>query len=169
MKTSYEERALKFVPILLDLFANCKNEYDFRRKVREYNLTHKNQLVCKNGVSRVAIIRSDYVIKFDICAAGQGRKRGRYGNCESEQEVYKKACKDHMEHLLAKTTVYHMAGRTFSIMPRINGVGGYRDYEAALTYEENKWLFNNVNDLHGGNYGWYKGQPIIIDYAWDAE
>ena len=162
--TTYEERARKFALILVKLFANCYTLREFESAIREYNYTHKRKLKYANGVSRIAIIRADYVIKFDM-------KPFKYfdcaGNCASEQLVYEKACADGFEYLLAKTSVYTLHGMTFSIMPRINHVGdGDRSWYNYVTDDEYAWLADNVNDLHQGNVGYLHGKVCVIDYAW---
>lgn len=169
MKSTYEARALKFARILAVLFSGCVDLSDFEFAVECYNDTHSRKLTTSHGVSRFAIIRSDYVIKFDMAPRG-GFEDGRAGNCKSEEAVYARAVADGMAHLLAKTTVVEMEGHTISIMPKVNHVGDddryYGDY---CTQEEYDWLWENINDLHEGNLGYRNGKVCVIDYAWDAE
>lgn len=167
MKTSYEERAMKFIPTLIRLFAECRNKYDFYDAVHNYNKAHPTRMLrISSGVSRFVIIRSDYVIKFEIAPCGQLNDEG-VGTCIDELEVYRKACIEGFDHLLAKTTVHTVDGRTFSIMPRIGGVGNAdKDFRRYLTRKEYQWVNRNIGDLHINNVGYKNHRPIIIDYAW---
>lgn len=168
MKSSYEVRAMKFAQVLSRLFAHCKYLDDYKAVIAEYNRTHSRPLHFAYGVSRIAIIRSDYVIKFDHIPES-GWDDGRAGNCKSEEEVYARACTDGFEYLLAKTTVYTVNELTFSIMPRVNHVGDWERYWADYcTDEERAWLYENVYDLHEGNVGYKNGKVVVIDYAWDG-
>lgn len=169
MKSTYETRAFKFAIILARLFDGCSSLEDFELALDYYNATHSRKLHWAHGVSRIAIIRSDYVIKFNI-TPDEEWEDGRAGNCESEEAVYERACEDGFEYLLAKTTVCTIAEHTFSIMPRINHVDDWnRDWTNYCTDEERAWLENNVNDLHEGNVGYKNKKVCVIDYAWDAE
>lgn len=168
MTTTYEVRAEKFAEVLLPLFINCKTLRQFERVIHEYNATHMRKLKYAHGVSRIVIIRSDYVIKFDIKPSGSFSD-GRAGNCLSERVVYERAEREGMAHLLAKPTIKTCSGRTYSIMPRINGVGNHRrSLYRSLTRDELDWLSDNIYDLHCGNYGFRRGKAVVIDYAWDA-
>lgn len=169
MKSTYESRALKFASVLSRLFEDCVTLEDFSYMTERYNACHSRSLRTAHGVSRFAIIRADYVIKFDM-QPDKDFEDGRAGNCISEQEVYERACADGFEYLLAKTTVVELNGHTISIMPRINGVGSWgRDWTDYCTDEEREWLHENINDLHEYNVGYRRRKVCVIDYAWDAE
>ena len=169
MKSTYEARAIKFARLLAMLFAGCVDLSDFEYAVECYNDTHSRKLRTAHGVSRFTVIRSDYVIKFDMKPTGSF-SNGRAGNCHSEEAVYARAVADGMEHLLAKTTVMQIKDHTIAIMPKVNGVGDYdRCWWDHCTQEEYRWLEENVNDLHDGNLGYRRGKVCVIDYAWDAE
>lgn len=167
MKRTYEERGAKFAEVLAKRFEGCVTLDDFRREICRYNMTHARKLNWDHGVSRIAILRADYVIKFDFNPTGSFSD-GRAGNCFSEEAVYARAVADGMEHLLAKTTVLTLHGLTCSIMPRIKGVGTTICWERTVTPEEEDWLYDNLNDLHMNNYGFRNGKICVIDYAWDA-
>lgn len=165
--TNYEARALKFAYVLVSLFSDCFELTDFIEMVKQYNFTHSRKLKYAHGVSRFTIMRADYVIKFDMDPE-MGFEDGRAGNCFSEEAVYERACEEGFEYLLAKTSVYTINGKTFSIMPRINGVNDYsREWYEHCTAEEYDWLCENINDLHDGNVGYRNGKVCVIDYAWD--
>ena len=166
MKKSYEERAIKFANYLAKLFQDCVYRKDFEWVIQHYNDTHSRKLHWAYGVSRIAIIRSDYVIKFNFQPEGEWED-GTAGDCYSEEKVYQMAVKDGMEYLLAKTTIHKKYGHTFSIMPRINGVEDYnRCWYKTCTEEEKLWIATHIYDLHPGNVGYYKRKVCIIDYAW---
>ena len=168
MKSDYESRARKFAHILITLFAGCVDLNDFVFAIQEYNATHSRPLVYAHGVSRIAIIRSDYVIKFNIRPSGFW-KDGRAGSISSEARVYEQAVADGMEHLLAKVTVDKENDRIFAIMPRIRNIGNEsRNWYNYCTYEESEWLESHINDLHENNVGYRNGKVCVIDYAWEA-
>ena len=167
--STYEERGKKFATnTLARIFEGCVYLEDFIDAIEYYNNTHHSRpLKYANGVSRIAIIRGDYVVKFNFRPTGSFSD-GRAGDCESEQEVYARALRDGMAHLLAKTTVLTVNGLTFSIMPRIKGIGKNWCWWNHCTREEEKWLEDNLYDLHSYNVGYRKGKVCVIDYAWDA-
>lgn len=168
MKTDYESRARKFAHVLITLFAGCASLDDFEFAIQEYNATHSRPLVYDHGVSRIVIIRSDYVIKFNYTPSGWWED-GRAGSISSEARVYEQAVADGMEHLLAKITVEKEDDRIFAIMPRIRNVGDDdRDWSDYCTCEESEWLEDHINDLHSKNVGYRNGKVCVIDYAWEA-
>ena len=168
MKTDYESRARKFAHVLIALFAGCESLDDFEFAIQEYNATHSRPLVYAHGVSRIAIIRSDYVIKFDFCPSGWWED-GHAGSISSEAHVYEQAVADGMEHLLAKITVDTEDDRTFAIMPRIRNVGNENRYwRNYCTHAESEWLEDHINDLHENNLGYRNDKVCVIDYAWEA-
>ena len=166
MKTTYEERGLKFATTLAKMFQNCVYLSDFVSVIEDYNASHSRKLIFKNGVSRIAIIRADYVIKFDYRPTGYFSD-GKAGDCETELEAYECAVEAGMEYLLAKPTVKEMFGHTFSVMPRINHVGDTsRNWWDKLSLKEEDWLDLHINDLHDKNVGYRHGKVCVIDYAW---
>ena len=164
-RKTYEERGISFAQRMSKHFEGCVTLRDFKTAIRKYNCTHKIPLTYEHGVSRIAIIRSDYVVKFNFKPTGWFDDR-RAGDCESEQYVYEKALRAGMEYLLAKTTVLHLNGLTCCVMPKVEGVGTCRWWERYCTVEEECWLKNNINDLHSNNVGFYKKKVCVIDYAW---
>ena len=160
MKTSYEVRAMKFAAKLAKLFENCHSLRDYIYVINHYNETHVIKLKYNHGISRIAIIRSDYVIKFDY------GEECDFGNCASEGRIYAQAVEDGMEHLLAKTTVFSLHGHSGCVMPRVKGINSRHKYWCDYcTDEEYYWLRGHVYDLHRGNVGYRNGKVCIIDYA----
>lgn len=167
MRTTYEERGLKFATTLAKMFQTCVYLDDFIAVIKDYNISHTRKLVYAHGVSRIVIIRADYVIKFDFVPTGYFSD-GRAGNCMSELEAYELAVEDGMEHLLAKPTVREMFGHTFSVMPCINHIGDKeRRWWRGLSLQEEIWLEEHINDMHDNNVGYRKGKVCVIDYAWN--
>lgn len=170
--TPYEVRAYRFAQTLCRLFEECSTLEDFEWAIRQYNRAHSIPLHYDYGVSRIAIIRSDYVIKFNIAPTGDwddGEGGCRAGNNSSEEEVYNRAVRDGFAHLLAKTTVVRIMGRDIAIMPRIYHVGDTsRCYYQYMTKEERDWVADNIYDVHCWNVGYYNNKPVIIDYGWDG-
>jgi len=173
MKNTYEVRAAKFAALLVRLFSACFTLADFEEAIEEYNSTHSRPLNYAHGVSRIAIMRADYVIKFDLKPDedwDDGFGGCRAGDNSTEKEVYQRAVDAGYAYLLAKTTILTIGGRHISVMPRINDVGNEERYWGDyVTDEEYDWLTENIYDIHEGNVGYYKGKPVVIDYGWDTE
>lgn len=164
-KTSYEERGAKFARYLFKtIFKGCRTLNQYEDAINKYNRTHTRKLVWKHGASRIAIIRSDYVIKIEY---GAGKEWA--GGNKSEKEIYDLAVKDKMEHLFAKTTLIKINRRVISIMPKVNHIRNYdRWWEDYCTDAERAWLWNHVADLHRGNVGYKRNKICIVDYAYVA-
>ena len=143
-----------------------------------FNKTYHRNILVRNGSARIAIITSDYVIKFDY----DYENVEEIGGCEQEMELYKLAVEDGIDYLFAKTERYDYNGHSFYIMPRIYGIGKrrYKKYHPAdyyMTSKEKEWCDSHkLVDLHSNNYGFRKGKICIVDYAffqsdadWDDE
>lgn len=163
MKSNYVERACHFLqeiwPYIEDThfdFCECKEA------IKRYNETRLKKVQINFGGSRIAIIDSDYVIKFDYDGVGviQG------GGCQDEIKFYQFAKEHGFSHLFAESTPIYFKGRLFNIMPRIYGIGRYKDYvEFYLNDTDRDFVSNYLYDMHEENYGWKNNYPIIIDYA----
>ena len=160
-KTDYTTRAMKFIAQIAPYVEKCYDESTYKMAVARYNRDHHRKVRVASGLTRVALITSDYVIKFNY-----GEFVTCYGGCEQEMDVYAQAEYDGFEYLFAKITKIIYQGKNYYIMPRIYGVGRteYDVYEY-LNEDESDWLDEHVRDLHNYNYGWKNGHPVIIDYA----
>lgn len=161
MKTTYEERAIKFITnILAPIIAEGPA---FKQAIRRYNRTHKVALKTDSGYTRTVIIRSDYVVKITHNSDDE------FGDNRSEVEAYKFAEQAGYGYLFAKATLFRVEGLDidFEIMPRVkHGINNTdKFYWNYLTRDELQFLNNNFGDLHCGNLGYYKGKPVFIDYA----
>jgi len=159
MRNTYEVRAQKFIRRIAKYLEGAQEVYDFQWGVKAYNYHYHTKVKLDYGMSRVALITSDYVVKIDY-------NKTPWGNCEDEMQVYTEATLDGFSYLFAKITRYEYNGISFYIMPRIHGIGRTPyDAEEYLTAEENDWVYEHLFDLHNHNYGWYKNKIIIFDYA----
>ena len=158
MKTDYKVRAEKFAHVLVKLFANCKYLEDFEYAVRQYNNTHRYQLKIAHGISRIAIIRSDYVIKFHRRADFEGWA----GDNTSERKMYEKAVDDGYDYLLAEINLVNVDDVQVAIMPRIYGIDSTYHYENYLTWDEQEWVEQNIGDIHSKNFGIRNNTVYII-------
>lgn len=163
MKSNYIERAKKFVPYVAMFIHHSGNRHDIKYEVEAFNYRHNRKVVFAHGLTRLAFITSDYVIKVDY----DPEQIERFGGCENEMAVYAQAEQNGMEYLFAKITAYTYKGVTYYIMPRINGVGKY--FDDAYTYmtdDEIEWCEEHgIGDLHCYNYGWRNKHVCIIDYG----
>ena len=160
MKTDYKVRAEKFAHVLVKLFEDCEDVNDFYQAVSEYKRSHRCAMKIDNGVSRVAIMRSDYVIKFHR----RQDFRDFAGDSYSERKVYEKAVADGYAYLLAETTLINVDGVEVAIMPRIRHVGNTSLWDCT-TPKERAWIRENIDDLHSGNFGRRGNKICIVDYA----
>lgn len=164
MKSSYEERAKKFMTQFFPYIKNCHMMMDYYNAVDKFNRTKSRKVSFHAGVSRGCFVTSDYVIKFDL----HKNTRDNIGNCESEMAMYAQAVADGFEYLFAKITHFEYAGRDWYIMPRINGINEHSwkfADECIKSSRELNYLTTHVDDMHSGNYGWKNRHIVLIDYA----
>lgn len=164
MKSDYRVRARRFLETIYPLLDGCwGSPNECRRIMYQYNRQKSRKVIVCNGISRIAIITSDYVIKFDY----NEYEVIRVGGCESEVKFYQFAKKEGFGYMFAEITPFEYMGRTFYIMPRINGIGRkeYCYAEEFFEGEERDFLDRYLHDLHDENYGWFNHTPVIFDYA----
>ena len=170
MRSSYEVRAQRFIRAIAPYLTYCSDCYDYSDAVDAFCERHpKRKVSFDHGLTRVALITSDYVVKIDY----NEYEVNRFGGGEKEIAFYAMAEREGMAHLFAKISRYDYNGRTYYIMPRITGISEDRweDAWAFMTDKECEWCEkHNLYDLHCKNYGIMKGQVKIIDYgAYDDE
>lgn len=168
MKNDYETRAKKFLEKIFPFIENdIFDPYCVEDAIENFNDTYHRKVKVGYGEARIALITSDYVIKYDYnddCVE-------EIGGCENEVELYAQAVADGFDYLFAKTMRYNYEGYSFYIMPRIDHIGEYRNFyhsaEYYMTIEERAWCVDhNLTDLHCNNYGFRKGKVCIVDYAY---
>ena len=158
MKNPYTVRAEKFLHEIYPYIKRENEVHKIRAAVAQFNKDKNRKVKFAFGVSRIALITSDYVIKFD-------RKGGRWaGDCAGEYKKYQQAVKDGFAYLFAASTKVTYKHRNFYIMPRINGIGSGKYWEN-LTFEEEYYIDSVTSDMHNGNFGYYHKKPVIVDYA----
>lgn len=167
MRNNYVERAEKFMRSFVRNYGHPSTKKEALGMVNRYNIAHKRtHLAFAYGISRFAIVLSDYVIKWDYDADSVAT----WGGCEEEMKLYKKASKIGLHYVLAPITRIKVYGRFYYIMPRCTRTT-YMDKHHDLTYylgEDIMWgLYNQLNltDLHDANWGFLHGQATIFDYA----
>lgn len=157
--TDYITRANRFLHEIAPYLIGAYTVNEVINRVSQYNEDHHRAVQIAHGATRIALITSDYVIKFNY-----GDDVNEYGGCEEEEEFYAYACEEGFGAYFAATTGTTVSGRKFWIMPRASGVGRvwlYRNVPAVV-YE---WIIDHVYDLHNGNLGMIDGHVVIIDYA----
>ena len=161
-KNSYEIRAEKFVKQIMPFLFNCQTVEDYSVAVRMFNTRYHRSVIMAHGLTRIALITSDYVIKFDYNPA----EVEIFGGCEDECTIYAEAKLAGFDYLFAKISRIEINGRYFYIMPRINGIGRYyEDAQDYMTEDECDWVLTRVFDLHWRNYGWKNNHVVLIDYS----
>ena len=161
MKSDYITRAKKFIEQIDFYMSGCKTVRDYEWGVADFLDHYKNRKVeVQSGISRVALITSDYVVKIDYA------KNSQFGNCEDEVEMYEQAVADGMSHLLAPITRYLYGGHYYYIMPRVTGIGTWRyEFDDYCEGDDYQWVTSNVWDLHQWNFGRWHKRLVLIDYA----
>ena len=111
---NYVERAKDFIEQIYPYINACTNPWDTRQRVLLFNANFTRAVKVYSGMSRIALITSDYVVKFDY-----DPEEVKYiGGCNNEYELYYEAKVEGFDYLFAKITPYEYKGREFYIMPR---------------------------------------------------
>lgn len=174
MKSDYRIRAQKFIKQIFPYIDGCMYDDldETIKRVQDFANEKRRKISVHNGISRVAIITADYVIKWDRHLAQSKYERNPAGDCEKEYLTWRWLLDENpgYAYLFAEITRFKFGGEIFYIMPRVRGINEDRDayaYEYVDGEEEdflNEWFY----DLHSGNFGIdRKGNVTIFDYAWN--
>lgn len=160
--SSYEVRAIKFIKQVFDYIENCKSVGDYWRAIDQFNIENRRAVRVSNGMTRVALMTSDYVVKIDY-----SKDVERFGGGAEECRFYEMASREGMAYLFAKIKPYCYKNRIFYIMPHVQGVGRTgADADHYMNEDEKDWCWeHDLYDLHCQNYGWKDGHVVIIDYG----
>lgn len=168
MKSDYEVRAKKFLEKVFPFIEeDIFDPFYVCDAIINFNKTYNRNVQVRFGESRIALITSDYVIKFDY----DDEMIEEIGGCENEIQLYAQAVADGMDYLFAKINRYNYNGYSFYIMPRISHIGTHKSrYHQAtdfMTTTEITWCnAHNLTDLHSNNYGFRNKKICIVDYAY---
>lgn len=160
---SYEERAKDFLKRVYPTISQYLTDpYMVEECMDKFNEKNNRDVVVCWGSARVALITSDYVIKWEY----DMDEVGYIGGFEDELGLYEKAKKDGFAYLFAEITPFEYRDFPFYIMPRIQGA----EYSTAWNYmteKEKKWCRSHyLDDLHSGNFGFRDGHVCIFDYGY---
>ena len=160
---NYIERAKDFIEEIYPYIKDQMYPFHINAGLREFNTTHSRNVKCYHGCARMALLTSDYVVKFDY----DEDEVECLGGCENEVSMYAWASRQGFGYLFAEITPYEYAGRTFYIMPRIRYITDRIEYaQDFMTDDERQWCdLHDIDDLHSFNYGFRNGKVCIIDYA----
>ncbi len=161
----YEERAKDFLKRVYPAISNClTNPYEVEDCMDTFcEKNHRNITVCW-GSARVAIITSDYVIKWEY----DSDMAKLVGGFKDELSLYEKAQKDGFAYLFAEITPFTYQDFPFYIMPRIESWDSIDSVDGweCMTKEEANWCAEQrLSDLHDGNFGIRDGHICIFDYG----
>lgn len=169
MKSDYRVRAEKFIYSIFKVIENNLNDPStISDLIYEYNWAHNRKIKVSYGCSRVALITSDYVVKWVY----DEENADEVGGCVDEYYFYQYAKECGFAYLFAEMTLFDYRGITFGIMPRIPNVGFCHHagcINEYLSRAECDWLSRNVNDLHHGNWGIKNGHVKIVDYGFNSK
>lgn len=160
---TYIERAMDFIAEVYPFIKDFESPWTTRRNIREYNAVKTRNVIVKNGCARIALITSDYVVKWDY----DEDEVEEVGGCENEVSLYSIAELEGFAYLFAQITRFEYKGRYFYIMPRVRGIreSNGRAWQY-MTNTERLWCeSHNLTDLHCNNYGLTKGKITIVDYG----
>lgn len=161
---NYEERAKDFIKLVFPYIESVDTVWEARTAIELFNVQHNRKVKICNGLSRIALVTSDYVVKFDY----DEEEIEVIGGCDIEVNLYNIAKQEGFDYLLAKVTPYEYNGHKYYIMPRIRGIGKYNWNEAYefMTAQECNWCkSHHITDLHCNNYGFRNGHVCLVDYA----
>lgn len=170
---SYIQRAKKF---LGQIYPYIKDDLSYTHyledNISKFSKKFHRKINIMSGSARVALITSDYVIKWTY----DNEAEQEIGGNQSELEMYKIAKNDGYEYLLAEPTEIYIGYTSFLIMPKINYIGNLdynnhakKSIENYTSAEEYNWITNYINDLHCYNWGFDKNNnPKIVDYGMNS-
>lgn len=169
MKSDYRMRASRFIKSVMPYIENVLFDVcEVEERIAEYNRDHNRKVEVMYGSARIALITSDYVVKWDYdedCVCD-------IGGCEDEYNAYLYAKSKGYDYLLAETSLVVIYGQVFSIMPRIRNIGPTHhkgEINHYLTGDELKWVYEFDRDIHHYNWGIRNGKACLIDYAMTEE
>ena len=169
MKSDYRVRAMKFLRSIFPYIEGYMGDFDdVQYQVEKYNEDKKRHVLVSCGSARIALITSDYVIKWDY----DNNCVEEIGGCDDEYCAYQEAVKAGYEYLLAEATLIEYNDLSFMIMPRIKCIGRSNNggnIEVYLTQDEYKWVKKFNKDIHSYNWGIRNGKACLIDYAFSQE
>lgn len=161
---NYIERAKDFIeqvyPYLND---DCMSPWLMKSVIEKFNHTFDRKVIVRSGLSRIALITSDYVVKFDY----DPEEVDCIGGCDAELNLYWQAKQEGFDYLFAEITAYQHGKYWFYIMPRVRGIGSGHHYaEHYMTDAEKDFCRRHrITDLHTNNYGFRHGHVCLVDYA----
>ena len=162
MKSNYVLRATKFMEAFYPYMRKYRN---LTEAVEVFNEEKHRAVEWRSGAVRRVLVTSDYVIKWDY---NKGNSR-TFGGCREEYKKYLEVKDSDFSYLFAEITPIRVHNRTFYVMPRVRMLGYDCEEYFYDTINKDEYDFLNdvacVGDIHDENWGYYHGQPTIIDYA----
>ena len=161
---NYEERAKDFIKEIYPYLETIEfNRFYANEAIHKYNNEHNRHVIIASGIARVALITSDYVVKYDY----NRDHVNNVGGGESEVYMYEVAKEEGYDYLFAKVSRYVYNNHYFYIMPRIRYITDRVEYaQDFMTDDERQWCdSHDIDDLHSFNYGFREGKVCIVDYA----
>lgn len=163
---AYEIHARHFLEVTHSRLSKCRKLREFESVAELYTRFTGDEVTTAHGLTRVAFLGSDFVVKIDLSTD----YIDQFGGCENECTMYKLAQEEGYEYLLARITRVEYGNHRFYIMPRVMHIFEEEpedvDFWAQFTEDEYDWVMTHLFDIHDGNVGYNTvGHPIIIDYA----
>ena len=164
MMRTYVERAKYFIQ-QVDSFLSEGDLFSVEHEINAFNRFNHRSVRVRSGATRIALLTSDYVIKFDRADACEYTVE-TFGNCEREYNFYQFAERSGFGYLFAPVTKVKGYHRNYYIMPFVRGIGRGDEYIGAyLNDDEVEFVEDYLFDIYEYNYGFKNHKPCIIDYA----
>jgi len=161
----YQMRAYLYIKAMFEFVNDWCDWNDILSATEKTFFKTGKHAVVETGSSRIVIIGSDFVVKWDYdkeCVS-------EIGGCEDEFKKYKETLSTGYAYLLAPVFRFTYRERYFYVMPKIKHIGrrehDNKTIDEFTTIYEREWLQKNIGDLHSWNWGLENNKPIIIDYA----
>ena len=116
MRNDYIVRAQKFIQEIAYYLEGADSIESYDWAVTAFNADHHRAVKMAHGLTRIALITSDYVIKIDYDPV----KIATFGGCKNEMKIYELAEHDNISYLFAKITPYEYNGTYSAVMSNID-------------------------------------------------
>lgn len=162
MKSNYIVRAQKFME---SFYPYMRQYHSITVAVSKYNERYSRAVKVREGAVRRVLLTSDYVIKWDY---DKGNSRC-FGGCREEYKIYQEVKDSYYGYLFAEITPIKIKNRVFYVMPRVKklGIDCGQEIGDVLETDELDYIYDEMQlgDIHEENWGYLKGQAVLIDYA----
>ena len=168
-KNSYEIRALSFLKQFAKYVDNWESVKRVNYAVNMFNMKRHRKVEFLSGATRLCVVTSDYVIKWDRRGDSKYNDCEIFGGCRDEVTFYyNTVVPSGFGYMFCRPTWCFYNGIEFEIMPRVKmptNDEAELGWEDILTEAEQDFVNSNLIDVETHNWGWFRGQLVFYDYA----